>query len=281
VPTTRFAPSPTGRLHLGHAFAALVANSAADGGTFLLRIEDLDASRARPEFEMAIDEDLSWLGLSWPVPVLHQSARMAVYSGAIELLAGRGLLYPCFCTRRQITSEVAQAIEAPHGLPAGIYTGRCRRLSTTERARRLDTGEPHALRLDVAAAAAEVGPLTFRELGRGPNGECGEISVRPMLLGDIVLARRDVAASYHLAVVIDDAHQQVSRVTRGNDLFVATHVQRLLQALLELPCPEYAHHRLITDADGRKLSKRNGPATLRELRAQGVSALEVRCQLGF
>lgn len=281
MPTTRFAPSPTGWLHLGHAFAALVASSAAGGGTFLLRIEDLDASRSRPEFEAAIDEDLSWLGLSWPVPVLHQSARLPVYASAIELLAGRGLLYPCFCTRRQIASEVAQAMEAPHGLPAGVYTGSCRRLPATERARRLDAGEPHALRLDVAAAAARVGPLTFREHGRGPHGERGEISVQPMLLGDVVLARRDVAASYHLAVAIDDAYQQVSRVTRGNDLFVATHVHRLLQALLDLPSPEYAHHRLITDADGRKLSKRNGPAALRDLRAQGVSALDVRRQLGY
>ncbi len=281
MPTTRFAPSPTGWLHLGHAFAALEAKRAADGGAFLLRIEDLDSARSRAEFAVAIEEDLHWLGLTWPTPVLRQSERLPAYAAAVDTLAARDLLYPCFCTRRQIASEIAQSIEAPHGLPSGTYPGNCRRLSVVERRRRIDGGEPHVLRLDTAAAASRVGALSFMELGRGPDGECGRIAVQPTLLGDVVLARRDVAASYHLAVVIDDAHQQVSRVTRGNDLFTATHVQRLLQALLGLPAPEYGHHRLIMDAEGRKLSKRNGPATLRDLRLHGVSPCEVRRQLGF
>jgi glutamyl-Q tRNA(Asp) synthetase len=281
MPTTRFAPSPTGLLHLGHAFAALMADREADGGSFLLRFEDLDATRCRAEFEATIQDDLAWLGLSWPKPVLHQSERLPQYAAAIDSLAAQGLLYPCFCTRRQIAAEIAQAAEAPHGLPPSLYPGTCRGIPAQERVRRIADGQSHVLRLDVALAETRVGTLTFTELGGGPGGEIGEIAARPTLLGDIVLARRDVAASYHLAVVIDDAFQRVTRVTRGNDLFDATHVQRLLQALLRLPLPEYAHHRLILDAAGNKLSKRNGPATLRDLRTQGLSAADLRQQLGF
>jgi glutamyl-Q tRNA(Asp) synthetase len=279
--TTRFAPSPTGWLHLGHAYAALSAESAACGGRCLLRIEDLDSTRSRPEFEVGIEYDLRWLGLTWPEPVLRQSQRVAYYRAAIDTLAGAGLLYPCFCTRRQITAEIAQAAQAPHGVSTEVYPGSCRRITSHERARRIAAGALHVLRLDVAQATARVGPLSFTELGSGPGGETGAITVDPALLGDIVLARRDVGAAYHLAVVVDDAFQQVSLVTRGNDLFTATHVQRLLQALLGLPEPKYAHHRLILDAQGNKLSKRDGPVTLRDLRETGMSADDVRRQLGF
>jgi len=281
VHTTRFAPSPTGWLHLGHAYAALAAESAAGGGRCLLRIEDLDATRARSEFEAAIESDLRWLGLSWPEPVLRQSQRLAHYQAAVDTLAAAALLYPCFCTRRQIAAEIAQAGQAPHGVSASLYPGICRGMTLQERERRIAAGQLHVLRLDVAAAAASVGPLNFTELGSGPGGESGVIAVVPALLGDIVLARRDVGAAYHLAVVVDDAFQQVSLVTRGNDLFAATHVQRLLQALLRLPEPQYAHHRLILDAQGNKLSKRDGPVTLRELRGGGMTAADVRRQLGF
>jgi glutamyl-Q tRNA(Asp) synthetase len=279
--TTRFAPSPTGWLHLGHAFAALTAETAAAGGRSLLRIEDLDVTRARPEFEAAIESDLCWLGLSWSKPVLRQSQRLAHYQAAVGSLAAATLTYPCFCTRRQIAAEIAQAAQAPHGISAGVYPGTCRGMALAERARRIAAGEVHALRLDVAAAAARVGPLSFTEIGSGPRGETGLIALDPTVLGDIVLARRDVGAAYHLAVVVDDAFQEVSLVTRGNDLFAATHVQRLLQVLLGLPEPRYAHHRLILDAQGNKLSKRDGPVTLRELRDRGMTAADVRRQLGF
>ena len=278
--TTRFAPSPTGLLHLGHAFAALTAAEAAGGGPILLRIEDLDRARARREYERAIEEDLAWLGLSWPKPVLYQSSRSDQYRSAIEMLGAQHVLYPCFCTRKQIAAEVAQAVEAPHRLAGPVYPGTCRSLSASERAQRITQGEPHVWRLNAAAAAAKLGPLTFTEEGAGPAGETGLIDVVPTALGDVVLARRDAPAAYHLAVVVDDAFQAVTLVTRGNDLFAATHVQRLLQALLQLPEPRYGHHRLIMDADGSKLSKRNGPTTLRDLRQLGWRVSDVRQRLG-
>jgi glutamyl-Q tRNA(Asp) synthetase len=259
----------------------LTAESAAAGGLCLLRIEDLDASRARPEFEAAIESDLRWLGLSWPEPVLRQSQRLADYQAAIDTLAAATLLYPCFCTRRQIAAEIAEAAQAPHGASTSVYPGTCRGMMPQERERRVTAGQLHVLRLDVAAAAASAGPLSFTERGSGPRGESGVTAVDPAVLGDVVLARREGQAAYHLAVVVDDAFQQVSLVTRGNDLFAATHVQRLLQALLGLPEPQYAHHRLILDAQGYKLSKRDGPVTLRELRGQGMTAADVRQQLGF
>ena len=277
--TTRFAPSSTGLLHLGHAFAALTAAQAAAGGSFLLRIEDLDPVRSRAEFEIAIEEDLAWLGLSWPKPVLRQSTRLEHYRGAIEWLREQKLLYPCFCTRTQIAAEIARAVEAPHYPAVGLYPGTCRMLSSQERAHRIARGQLHVLRLDAAAAAAKVGPLSFMELGSGPGGEAGAIAVDPALLGDVVLTRRDIPAAYHLAVVLDDAFQQVTLVTRGNDLFAATHVQRLLQALLQLPTPLYAHHRLILDAAGSKLSKRDSSSTLRDLRRQGCVPDDVRRQI--
>jgi len=276
---TRFAPSPTGLLHLGHAFAALTAARA--GERFLVRIEDIDTTRCRPEFESAIFEDLDWLGLKWATPVLRQSERFPAYRDALHALGSRGLVYPCFCTRKEIAEEVARAGEAPHGPEGPIYPGTCRGLSATEQQRRIDDGASYALRLDTARAALETGDLSFDESGGGPRGERGRILVQPMLFGDIVLSRKETPAAYHLAVVVDDAHQGVTLVTRGNDLFSATHVQRLLQALLELPAPRYAHHRLILDEQGRKFSKRDKKATLKDMRESGVTAADVRTRLGF
>ncbi len=271
---TRFAPSPTGLLHLGHAFAALTAAEA--GNRFLLRIEDIDTARAREEFVTAIFEDLTWLGLRWEEPVLRQSTRFEAYRAALARLEADGLLYPCFCTRKEIAEEIARASEAPHGPEGPLYPGTCRHLSTTERARKLASGASYALRLDAAKAANLAGELEFLEQGAGPDGEHGIIAVKPMLFGDVVLARKDTPSSYHLAVVVDDAFQGVTLVTRGNDLFAAAHVQRLLQALLALPAPAYAHHRLILDGQGRKFSKRDKAVTLRDLRAQGETPASIR-----
>lgn len=279
VITTRFAPSPTGLLHLGHAFAALRASAA--GTRFLVRIEDIDQTRARPEFESAIFEDLSWLGLDWEKPVLRQSERMDAYGEAIAALGQRGLLYPCFCTRQEIADEIARSVEAPHGPDGPHYPGTCRSLSEDDRAALLRSGKPFALRLDATKAAAIAGQLFFEEQGEGPNGEHGRIAVDPLLFGDVVLARKETPTSYHLAVVMDDALQGVNLVTRGSDLFAATHVQRLLQALLDLPAPAYAHHRLILDAQGRKFSKRDQSVTLRSLREAGHTPSGVKARLGF
>jgi glutamyl-Q tRNA(Asp) synthetase len=278
---TRFAPSSTGYLHLGHAFAGTMAHQAAKraGGRFLLRIEDIDRTRVRPEFEQAICEDLAWLGLAWEQPVLRQSERFNVYRAALARLESLELLYPCFCTRAEIAAEIARASEAPHGPEGALYPGTCRSLDDTERRRRIESGAPYALRLDVAKAADRVGTLTFEERGAGPDGEHGTIRVIPNLFGDVVLARKDAPASYHLAVIVDDAFQGVTLVTRGNDLFAAAHVQRVLQALLDLPAPAYAHHRLILDEHGRKFSKRDRAVTLRELRANGVAPDQIRARL--
>ncbi len=276
---TRFAPSPTGLLHLGHAFAALTAARA--GERFLVRIEDIDTTRCRPEFEAAIFEDLAWLGLTWETPVLRQSERFPAYRSALDALSARGLLYPCFCTRKEIADEIARAGEAPHGPEGALYPGTCRGLRAAERERRIASGASYALRLDAAKAAREVGALTFEENGADPSGKRGTISVNPMLFGDVVLARKETPASYHLAVAVDDAHQGVTLVTRGNDLFSATHVQRVLQALLGLQEPRYAHHRLILDAQGKKFSKRDQAVTLRSLRESGVSVDEVKTRVGL
>ncbi len=278
--TTRFAPSPTGWLHLGHALAAISAFDAARGGRFLLRIEDLDRGRARHEYEAAILDDLGWLGLRWQEPVLRQSERSDAYRTALAALQRRGLVYPCFCSRREIAAEIARAAGAPHGAAGDVYRGTCRALAPAQRQMRTERGDAFALRLDAAKAAAEAGALTFTERGLGPHGERGVIGVDPMLLGDVVLARRDLPAAYHLAVVVDDAFQGVSLVTRGNDLFGATHVQRLLQSLLGLPAPLYAHHRLVLDAEGRKFSKRDQAVSLRSLRAAGLDPLQIRRRIG-
>jgi glutamyl-Q tRNA(Asp) synthetase len=273
---TRFAPSPTGYLHKGHAFSALTAFETARGlgGCFVLRIEDIDAIRCRPQFEQAIYEDLTWLGLGWVTPVLRQSEHLSDYLAALEQLRAAGLVYRCFATRRAIAEAM---LSAPHEAPEG-YRGAA--LPTADEAARLAAGEPFAWRLNLAAAEAAAGPLNFFEVGEGPAGERGKIDVAPGASGDVVLARKDVGVAYHLAVVVDDARQQITDVVRGQDLFAATHVQRLLQALLGLPAPRYHHHRLIAGADGKRLAKRDGAQTLRALRASGVTLADLRKDLG-
>jgi glutamyl-Q tRNA(Asp) synthetase len=281
---TRFAPSPTGFLHLGHAYAALMAFEAArpPKGRFLLRIEDIDRTRCRPEFERAIFEDLSWLGLAWEKPVRRQSEHLDDYAKALFALEAKGVLYPCFCTRKEIADEIARADAAPHGPQGPLYPGTCRALDPEMRVQRITSGAPYALRLDVAkAAAATDQDLRFEEHGLGPNGETGLQRVQPALLGDVVLARKDLPASYHLAVVVDDALQGVTCVTRGADLFPATHIQCLLQDLLGLPRPAYAHHRLILDAAGKKFSKRDSAMTLAALRAAGRMPADIRALIGL
>jgi glutamyl-Q tRNA(Asp) synthetase len=269
---TRFAPSPTGYLHLGHAYAAVTAARA--GTSFLLRIEDLDRGRTRETFVAAIFEDLHWLGLCWQEPVLRQSARDTAYKSALDALDAEGLLYPCFCTRREIADEIARAVEAPHGPDGALYPGTCRLLAPAERAARIAAGAGYALRLDAAEAAKRAGPLSFREKDRS-------VPVNPLLFGDLVLARKDVPAAYHLAVVVDDAFQGVTLVTRGEDLLAATYAQRLLQALLALPEPDYAHHRLILDDQDRKFSKRDQAVTLRALRQAGATPKDILARLGL
>ena len=277
---TRFAPSPTGFLHRGHAFSALSAWAAARAanGRMLLRVEDIDATRCRPAFEAAIYEDLAWLGLAWETPVRRQSEHLADYAGALRELGERGLLYRCFRTRREIAEDIGRA---PHG---AMEAFRGAPLDPDDEARRLANGEPFAWRLSLAAAQAALGGferLTFLEEGEGPGGEHGLIQVRPELGGDVVLARKDVGVAYHLAVTFDDALQGVTHVVRGQDLFEATHVQRLLQALMGWPQPVYRHHRLLTGPDGKRFAKRDRAETLRDLRARGVTAQALRRELGF
>ncbi|MFN4176152.1 tRNA glutamyl-Q(34) synthetase GluQRS [Phenylobacterium sp.] len=274
---TRFAPSPTGYLHRGHAFSALTAHGAARAvdGRFLLRIEDIDATRCRPAFEAAIHEDLAWLGLSWETPVRRQSEHLDDYHGALAALEARGLLYRCFRTRREVADEIARA---PHG---AMEVFRGRPLPPGEEARRLAANEPFAWRLSLDAAERALGgfqDLTFVEEGAG---EPRVVQARPELGGDVVLARKDVGVAYHLAVVFDDALQGITHVIRGADLAEATHVQRLLQALLGLPTPTYRHHRLLTGPDGRRFAKRDRAQTLRELRAAGMTPADLRREMGF
>jgi glutamyl-Q tRNA(Asp) synthetase len=278
---TRFAPSPTGLLHLGHAHAALFARraAAAAGGRFLLRIEDIDTGRCRPEFDAAIHEDLAWLGLEWEAPVLRQSERFAAYAEALDALRTRRLLYPCFCTRKEIQAEIARAGQAPHGPDGPLYPGTCKRLGDGERRSRLAEGRPYALRLDVEAAEGTAGALAWREHGRDLTG--APVPAEPRIHGDVVLARKDVPASYHLAVTLDDALQGVTLVTRGEDLAPATHVHRLLQALLGLPVPEWHHHGLLADEAGRRLAKRDDARSIRALREAGHKPSEVRAMAGF
>lgn len=280
---TRFAPSPTGRLHLGHALAALTAHdlARASGGRFLLRMEDIDPARCRRQFEAGILEDLAALGIAWDGPVLRQSERLGLYRSRLAALTEHGLTYPCFCTRGDIAAEIARMASAPHGPDGPLYPGICRNLPPAERAARLAERAAHAVRLDVAACVASLRghPLGFEETGRGPGGESGRIGVEPAISGDIVLARKDVGVSYHLAVVIDDHEQGVTLVTRGEDLFAATHVQRLLQAVLGLDVPRYHHHRLVRDAAGHRLAKRDESLTLAALRAAGQTPAGIRAML--
>jgi glutamyl-Q tRNA(Asp) synthetase len=271
---SRFAPSPTGYLHLGHARAALFAAAAAAGGRFLVRIEDIDRGRCRPEFEAAIFEDLAWLGLTWARPVRRQSEHFAEYRAALETLRARDLIYPCFCTRADIQREIANAVDAPLGPDGALYPGTCRHVSAIEARRRIDGGENHALRLRMDAAIAATGSLTWVDRAKGRQ------RATPAVFGDVVLARKDVPTSYHLACTWDDALQGVSIVTRGEDLFAATHVHRLLQALLGLPTPDYHHHTLLLGPDGKKFSKRDRAPPLRALRAAGTTPAEVRAMAG-
>jgi len=287
-PVYRFAPSPNGYLHLGHAYSALLnARMAGEsGGAFLLRIEDIDQSRCRPAFETAIYEDLSWLGLSWEQPVRRQSDHLDAYADALARLRNLGLVYPAFESRAEIAQRVATREDSgtpwprdPDGAP--LYPRSSRETSDGERARRIAAGDPYALRLDMAAALAQAGPLAWTETGAGPAGERGEVAADPAAWGDVVLARKEMPTSYHLSVVIDDAVQGVTDIVRGCDLFHATSVHRLLQHLLGLPAPRCHHHRLILDAEGRKLSKSTQATALRALRAAGVTSAEIRGQLGL
>lgn len=286
-PVFRFAPSPNGYLHLGHAYSALLNAelSEAYGGRLLLRIEDIDPTRCRPAFEQAIYEDLTWLGMNWEQPVRRQSEHLGAYRAALDRLTALGLVYPSFETRSDIAQLVA-AREAhgpwprdPDGAP--LYPGAAKRLSPADRSEFLARGVPHALRLDMAAAVAGVGALSWAERGEGPAGETGEVTARPEAWGDVILARKETPTSYHLSVVIDDALQGVTDVVRGQDLFHATSVHRLLQVLLGLPEPAYRHHRLIRDSGGQKLSKSGRATGLRDLRARGASPAEIRRLIGL
>jgi glutamyl-Q tRNA(Asp) synthetase len=281
MPVFRFAPSPNGFLHLGHALSALMNFDLAreNGGRFLLRIEDIDATRCRPEFEAAIYEDLAWLGLTWEQPVRRQSEHMGAYRAALDLLQRQELVYQSFESRAEIARLVSKGkgLRDPDGAP--LYFGSP--LAPAERERREAAGKPFALRLAMAKAMARTGSLAWAETGPGPNGETGEIAAKPEAWGDVVVARKELATSYHLAVVIDDATQGITDVVRGQDLFAATSVHRLLQALLGLPKPVYKHHRLILDSDGRKLSKSTRATALRELRASGAAQSDIRHMVGL
>jgi len=281
-PVFRFAPSPNGYLHLGHAFSALLNSDLARhaGGRLLLRIEDIDPTRCKPEYEDAIYEDLAWLGIDWEKPVRRQSEHLADYRAALEKLSAQGLVYPSFESRAEIAKLVAQREtndawpRDPDGAP--LYPGAARLRSAAERARLIESGAPYTLRLDMAAAIARAGALSWNEAGEGPNGETGTIAAEPRAWGDVILARKETPTSYHLSVVIDDSLQNMTDVVRGADLFHATSVHRLLQKLLGLREPSYRHHRLIRDESGHKLSKSTRATALRELRAAGAVPADIR-----
>jgi glutamyl-Q tRNA(Asp) synthetase len=286
-PVFRFAPSPNGYLHLGHAYSALLNFDLArqSGGRLLLRIEDIDPARCRPEFEAGIYQDLAWLGISWETPVRRQSEHLAAYRAALEKLTAMGLIYPAFESRAEIARLVAQR-EAqaawprdPDGTP--LYPGIAKSLTPDERVRLLDSAVPYALRLDMAAARVLSPDLGWTEHGQGPDGETGTVAARPEAWGDVIIARKETPTSYHLAVVIDDALQGVTEVVRGADLFWSTSVHRLLQHLLGLPQPAYRHHRLVRDGEGRKLSKSTGATGIRELRATGATPADIRNRVGL
>ena len=267
---TRFAPSPTGELHLGHAYSAVLAHDAARaaGGQYLIRIDDIDGSRSREEYVGASLADLAWLGLGWDSEPVRQSARLGDYAAALGTLRARNLVYPCFCTR----ADIAASLSAPHGPSGAVYPGTCRTLSKTEQQRRM-AAEPHCWRLDMARAVTHVGALTWEEQGEGPR------PADPLAHGDIVLARKDAPASYHLASTLDDAAMGVTHVIRGADLIAATDVHRLLQALLDLPTPLYRHHALVCGSDGKRLAKRDAAASLAALRATGVDGRALAADL--
>ena len=275
---TRFAPSPSGRLHAGHALAALIPwrEAKAADGRFLLRIEDIDTERCRAEFEDGIFEDLIWLGLDWEEPVRRQSDHMADYAAALDRLKDRNLVYPCFCSRAEIRAEIARSDGAPHGPEGALYPGTCRHLSDDERADRISHDQAHAWRLDVAKACAQfTQPLMWHDRLKG------ETLALPQSHGDVVLARKDTPTSYHLSVVVDDALQGITLVTRGEDLFESTHVHRLLQALLDFPVPDYFHHELVCDDNGKRLATRHKARSLENYRLSGVSPQDLLSQLDF
>jgi glutamyl-Q tRNA(Asp) synthetase len=284
-PAYRFAPSPNGFLHLGHALSALLNFdlASASGGRFLLRIEDIDTARCSAEYEDAIDEDLAWLGIDWELPVRRQSEHMSDYGAALARLTDMGLLYPSFESRGEIARFVGEREAAgevwprdPDGAP--LYPGGARSLASAERDARVAAGAPYALRLDMAEAVKRAGPLTWTEVGITATQQH---PADPLAWGDVVLARKEIATSYHLSVVIDDCAQGVTEVVRGQDLAAATSVHRVLQALLGLPEPRYRHHRLILDAGGEKLSKSTNATGLRELRARGVTPAHIRRMVGL
>jgi glutamyl-Q tRNA(Asp) synthetase len=287
-PAYRFAPSPNGPLHLGHAYSAILNHELAlrHGGRFLLRIEDIDLSRCRPEFEALIYEDLRWLGLEWEEPVRRQSERFDVYAESVRQLQERGLIYPAFLSRQEAGRIVAEFERSgkrwprdPDGMPH--FPDHDRHLPPAEAAARVAAGEAHTLRLDMAKAIAAAGPLTWRELGEGPHGERGAVPADPMRWGDVVIARKEMPASYHLAVVIDDADQGIGEIVRGQDLFASTAVHRLLQTLLGLPQPNYRHHKLLLDERGQKLSKSDGATGLAELRRAGATPAAIYRMVGL
>jgi glutamyl-Q tRNA(Asp) synthetase len=280
---TRFAPSPTGRLHIGHAFSALFGfRRARDaGGTFILRIEDIDEGRCRPEFEQGIYEDLRWLGLTWQEPVRRQSDYMEDYKEALHKLLDLDLLYPCFCTRKDIQDEISRAASAPHGPEGALYPGICRHLSDAQREDNIRAGKAYAFRLDLAKAVAYL-----QKKNKWPliwfDHDKGEQVATPEILGDVVLARKDVSASYHLSVTVDDHLQGVTVVTRGEDLFYASHLHRLLQELLGLTVPTWHHHRLLLDHEGKRFAKRNNSVTLQHLReVEGKTPVDIMVMIGM
>ncbi len=281
---TRFAPSPTGLLHLGHAYSALAAFNAAqkNAGRFLLRIENIDETRCKPEFEQAIVDDLTWLGLTWEQPVRRQSDHLDDYENALAMLRQKGLVYRCFKTRKEIADDIARAPHlSPDGPEGPQYTGEP--LGETAEKTLLAQGAPFAWRLSMQNAKAYLGKafenLSFVEEWAGPNGETGRINATPEIFGDAIIARKDLGTSYHLASVVDDALQGVTHIIRGEDLFPATHLHRLLQVLLELPVPIYQHHRLITDDNGKRFSKRDQSVTLASMRAKGTAPEEIQSML--
>jgi len=281
-PVFRFAPSPNGHLHLGHALSALqnFDMARAAGGRFLLRMEDIDTTRCRPEFEAAIIEDLAWLGIQWEQPVRRQSEHLDEYRAALGKLAAMRLTFPSFESRAEIAHMVGDRDvrerwpRDPDGVP--LYPGAARQLKELDRQARIERGDPYAIRLDMEKATEWTGPLRWSETGAGPSGETGDMAAEPAAWGDVIVGRKETPTSYHLSVVIDDALQGVTHVVRGQDLFWSTSVHRVLQALLDLPAPSYHHHRLILDADGKKLSKSTQATGLRELRAQGLTAADIR-----
>nr|WP_216601723.1 MULTISPECIES: tRNA glutamyl-Q(34) synthetase GluQRS [unclassified Ruegeria] len=289
---TRFAPSPTGPLHLGHAYSALMANdmAKAESGQFLLRIEDIDQSRSRRHWEDQIYDDLTWLGLNWPRPVMRQSDRMAVYDAALDQLWARGFLYPCTCNRKDIAAAASAPQEgAPlHGPDGIIYPGTCRKFNASKDLTQHLRPKHEAVRLDISKACQAIqerSRLQFTELGSGPDGETGVITFTPdemeKTVGDVVLSRRDMGTSYHLSVVLDDAAQGITRVVRGRDLFEATRIHVLLQVLLDLPTPEYFHHDLIRDDAGKRLAKRDDARAISKYRAEGASPADIRRMVGL